>query len=199
MIDLSLSLWLAQLRPPTTNLQIRKVKDIVHVQMWSFFIVVLVSPHFLTPCLWLLFLNICPPDLQVWKTKLLHEINHQCSIQQLRKTFSPSSSQFRLVCCSPRPIPASPKNWQHGKYCQQKSKVEKFETTLKTSMEVCWASLLFTFSVVPSNLAEKEDKMKKSSWTNLVHRWNNNSPIRASLSETSHLLADKKLLSLEFA
>ena len=51
MIDLSLSLWLAQLRPPTTNLQIRKVKDIVHVQMWSFFIVVLVLPHFLTPCL----------------------------------------------------------------------------------------------------------------------------------------------------
>ena len=81
MIDLSLSLWLAQLRPPTTNLQRRKVKDIVHVQMWSFFIVMLS----LTPFSHALPVTSFPQYLPTGPTSLTNKITSrdQSSMQHI--------------------------------------------------------------------------------------------------------------------
>ena len=61
------------------------------------------------------------------------------------KSLLPSFFLSQLACCNHPPIPANPAKKGY-------TWINCFGFT--TSMEVCWASLLLTFSVVPSSLAE---------------------------------------------
>ena len=141
MIDLSLSLWLAQLRPPTTNLQIRKVKDIVHVQMWSFFIVMLS----LTPFSHALPVTSFPQYLPTGPTSLTNKITSwaqspNAAYRKLSHPLLPSFVWFVVVLAQFQPV-LKIDNMANSvnKRARQKSLKQRWKPRWKCVEPVCFS------------------------------------------------------------